>query len=122
MRHNILLIICLLFLYACDKEIIHDFVIENNCDKSISIAFENANSEEYTALIQSNKVDTFYTLIGYSTQVHPIDLNRLFKSFKISCDTIESKIDYKSNDVWEYIEKSDTYAIYYLEVDSTHFE
>lgn len=122
MRHQLLLLVCMIFLYACDKEIMHDFVVENNCDKSISIAFENANSEKNTVVIQSNKVDTIYTLIGYSTHVHSIDLERLFKSFKINFDTIESAIDYKSNDVWEYAEKSDTYAIYYLEVDNTHFE
>ena len=122
MKTKVLLSICILFLYACDKEIMHDFVVENNCNKSISITFENANSEQHTAIVQANKVDTIYTLTGYSNKIHPINLDRLFKSFKINYDTIESVIDYKSNDVWEYAEKSGTYAVYYLEVDSTHFE
>jgi hypothetical protein len=126
MKIKILLFGILLTAHACDRLLSYDFIIDNNCNKPINIGFENMNGYKVDTIIDSNlKNFKIYTNTGYGRSVSQEemgDLSRLFKYFEITSDSIISKINYKSNDVWQYSEISETHAVYYLQVDSMHFK
>lgn len=116
-----LLVTFTITLIGCDKEMFYDYIIHNKHNKTIVVEFETYDIPHKALSIDQGNIDTIYSFsIIEGTQIYEREI--IFNSFNIKTDTIESEIDYLSNDTWEYIKKSDTRAVYYLEVDSTNFE
>ena len=100
---------------------IYDYIVVNKHDKAIRVEFSAFDVPHETRTIESGSVDTIYRFtIIEGTEIYERQI--IFDSLGIDCDTIESKVDYLSNDSWEYKKKSRTHATYNLEVDNTHFE
>jgi hypothetical protein len=119
---TIYFIICIFSLLACDKELIEEFVIDNDYNRSINVQFENMNGEVFDSTITPNALNVrFYVNTGYGNSVSEFDLSRLFKYFTIQSDTIISATNYLDNNQWLYTEYSETHSEYRLIIDSSDF-
>jgi len=108
---------------ACDKELTEEFRIDNEYSEDILVTFENKNGFKYDTIIKSGEKDIIvYINKGYGSAVSEFELSSLFKYFEIQNNTTISKMNFLSNDIWEYSEKSDTYSVYHLKIDGSAFE
>lgn len=115
--------IILLSLTACDKEIIEEFVIDNDSELILNLKYETASGIRLDTIVSQKAINVIILRNNdFAPAVNECDISKYFEYFEIKSDTIVSKINYKSNEAWIYSEKSKTYAVYYLKVDSTHFK
>jgi hypothetical protein len=114
--------IILLTLYSCDKEIIEEFVIDNDSEFILNIKYKTASGISSEKIVSKNAINVIILKhIDFAPEVFERELWKYFEYFEIKSDTLKSKINYRSNEAWIYTEKSNTHAVYYLKVDSTHF-
>lgn len=125
MKRKLILVLAIasFFAMSCDKEMHYTFIVENNSKNEIIVNFKPIDDNDKTLTIAEETIDTIcnYT-ITEGTNIYEREIGSIFAYINVECNTVPSKINYLSNDIWNYEKKSDTYAIYYLEVDSTHFE
>jgi len=112
----------LLSLTSCDKEIIEEFVLDNDCEFTINIQYETASGIRLDTIVNKKTINVVLLRnIDFAPSVSEYDLAKYFKYFEIESDTLVSKVNYRSNEAWIYSENSKTHAVYNLTVDSTHF-
>ncbi len=125
MKTLIYVIIAFKFLLmSCDEEMQYSFIIENKSNSDIIIEYKAVDDGvDKTSTLSAETKDTIYTYsIIEGTKIYEREIKNIFSYITIRSNTSSSNKDYLSNETWDYTEKSNTYAIYYLTVDSTHFE
>jgi hypothetical protein len=125
MKRSLIIFLGIIFTFlvtCCDKEMNYIFIVENKCISELSISFKPSFEDDRTITIDNGDIDTIFNFtIIEGTHIYDREAYKIFLYFDIELNSVHSKIDYLSDEFWEYIEKSDTYAVYYLEVNSTHF-
>jgi len=125
MKRELILVLITVSIIAlcCDEEMHYEFIIENSCKSELIVNLKPNGDNEKTISIAKEKADTVYDFtIIEGMHIDEKKIDKIFTYINIQCNTIPSKIDYLSNEVWYYDKKSESHAVYYLEVDSTHFE
>jgi hypothetical protein len=118
---SIIFLSFIITLIGCDEEMFYDYIIRNNHDKTIVVEFETYDIPNESHSIDPGIHDTIYSFsIIEGTKIYEREI--IFNEINIKSDTTESRVDYQSNDTWEYTKKSDTHAVYYLVVESEDFD
>ena len=119
----IIILIISLTIVSCDKEMYYNFVINNELENEITVTFIALDYGMETIIIPEGVKDTIYIYsITEGTKIYEREIRWKFDEITISTDNVYSNVNYLLNENWKYREFSDTYAEYFLTVDSTHFE
>jgi len=107
---------------CCDDEMQYDFIIENQTINEIVVKFKAHYENDKNLTISPGIQDTIFIFtIIEGMKIHERRINNIFSYIEIYSDTVLSKNDFLSNDMWTYSKKSDTHAVYFLRVDSLNF-
>jgi hypothetical protein len=119
----LMFVIASYFAICCDKEMYYTFIVENKSKDEIIVSFKPIDESDKTLTIAKEAMATIYNYtITEGTKIYEREIGSIFANIKVESNSVPSKINYLSNDTWYYNKKSNTRAVYYLEVDSTHFE
>jgi hypothetical protein len=125
MKRKLILVIVIASFFAicCDKEMHYTFIVENNSKSEMIVNFKPIDDNNKTLTIAEETIDTIYNYtITEGTKIYEREIGGIFTDINVECNSVPSKINYLSNDNWNYDKESDTHAVYYLTIDSTHFE
>jgi hypothetical protein len=121
MKNIIKLFSVLLLLLSCDKEVYYDFIVENNCDKSIIVTLIDYKNTVTTKTVIINEQLIVYSSIGLN-KLTDEKIESVFNSIIVTKDNDTAIRNYLDRNQWQFVEESDTKANCYLIVDSTDFK
>lgn len=126
MKKIIIIFATLSLLFACDEVFDYNFCVKNLTDKEILVYYHTGNLiQNYwdTISIEQNKQKQIYVEhAAGGRKLKGVDICIIFDTIFIKMDTIQSSIDFRKNDTWEYRELSLDLGEYTLTIDSTHFK
>ena len=129
MKRNIILFITTLITVACDPLFHDDFIIKNNCDKTIDvhIVFYSNNDTVFQVEPFSEYLFYYDEWVGGHSDIEKV--NRIFKKINVTKNGVVSKINYVDYNLWlqKNVESSRhnfyyTNVKYYLTINPEDFE